>query len=65
MGYLRPAARLAAFVFGGVGEEVVDHAVNQGGELVQVTGRPVGKGGLHVFPAGLADPPGGLLAGWG
>jgi len=62
---VRLAAWLAGFVLGGVDEEVVDHAMEQRGELVQVAGGPVSQGGLHVFPAGLADPPGGLLAGWG
>jgi hypothetical protein len=33
---LRSADWLAGFVMDGVGEEVVDHAMEQGGELVQL-----------------------------
>jgi hypothetical protein len=47
-GDLRLAAWLAAFMPGGVGEEVLDHAADQRGELVQVAGGLVGQGGLHV-----------------
>jgi hypothetical protein len=35
---LRLAAWLAALMFGGIGEVFVHHAVEQGGELVQVAG---------------------------
>ena len=47
---------LAARVFaGGLGEEVIDHAVQQGGELVAFLRGPVRQGGLHAGGAGLAD----------
>jgi hypothetical protein len=43
------------FFAGGVGEEVIDHAVQQGGELVAFLRGPVRQGGLHAGGAGLAD----------
>ena len=46
---------LLAFFGGGVGEEVIDHAVQQRGELVAFLRRPVRQGGLH---AGGARPRG-------
>ena len=46
---------LGGFFGGGVGEEVIDHAVQQGGELVAFLRGPVREGGLHAGGAGLAD----------
>src|SRR2546430_1037673 len=46
---------LAGFFSGGVGEEVIDHAVQQGGELVQLLRGPVRESGLHAAGARLAD----------
>jgi hypothetical protein len=60
---LRSAGGLAGFVLGGVGEEVVEHAVEQGGELVQLGRGAVRQGGLHALSALLAVPPGGGPAG--
>src|SRR4029077_15605162 len=42
-------------LLGVVGQEVVDHAVEQGGELVQRVRGPVRQGGLHAASAYLAD----------
>lgn len=53
----RLAGRLAGFVLSVVGEEVVDHAVEQGDELVQLVRRPLRQGGLA---AELAANPIGL-----
>ena len=49
------ACWLSGFFGGGVGEEVIDHAVQQRGELVAFLGGPVRQGGLHAGDAGLAD----------
>lgn len=46
----------------GVGEEVVDHPVEESGELLELLRRPVGQRHLHTADAGFADPAYGLLA---
>ena len=48
--------RPLAVLFGGVGEEVIDHAVQQRGELVQLLRGPVRQGSLH------ADLPGSTVS---
>jgi len=52
-------------LLGVVGQEVVDHAVEQGGELVQRVRGPVCQGGLHAASAYLADAAGRCGARWG
>ena len=51
----RDGAWLLAVLLGGVSEEVINHAVQQGGELVQLLRGPVRQGSLHAGGAGLAD----------
>jgi hypothetical protein len=50
-------AQLAAFVLGGVGEEVIDHAAGQGGELAQFLPEPACQATCMPFLPGSRSWP--------